>query len=315
MTGWNNLPNELRDMIADEVRGDIGKPQSSASNPYKSLPLVSRDWQYYFSHINFHTLFLDQDRLDGFKRYLDNNKSRQHHVKHIFLRVKLPDYDCSTCYQDEGEDESSQHKHLFFNTLQRLFTIISKGGWLDGTSQPWITLDIGIYSPSDGNHAFRDYRFSPDYHTDAEGEAYKRHRDQVASANDDPCPGWQRAIAKKKPLMGAKRRLLSIISCPGNFFSYWNTIKLALPQSKLKSFIFVSRLWRSLDRNFLAQLVCAAGKVAFLNVPELENLEIGAVKKQTVYFYASHTRKIGSHSLPGPAMRIIRTRSRPHSTT
>jgi hypothetical protein len=213
MTGWNNLPNELRNIVRGHIYDDVRLLQTSTLNPPSNLPLVNREFQHFFSHVNFRILVVDQHRLDDLERFLDNNNARQHTVEQIYLRVKLPEYDCSVCQTAEDDDTISSNQTLFYNTLVRLFNITSR--WTDPSRQPWITLDIGVYSLSDGKHAFRDFRLSPAYHHGAEGDLYKRHRDQLASSSDDQCPGWQRVLAGKAPLMGSKRRLLSILTCPG----------------------------------------------------------------------------------------------------
>lgn len=206
-------------MIFVQIELSISSWHTTSSNPpHPQLPRVCCEWQDRFSHENFRILVLDQDRLDDFKRYVCNNILRREHVRRIILRVKLPEYDCKVCQEPEDESTVLVNNAIFLSTVQALMDMLSYWGLPNSSAGNFgIGLDIGAYSPSDGQHAIRDCRFSPGYQYDAGREAYERHEvvlSQMRSDTNDPCPGWRRTCQGKLPLMGTKRRLLATL-CDG----------------------------------------------------------------------------------------------------
>ncbi|KAM0328491.1 hypothetical protein ACHAQA_004898 [Verticillium albo-atrum] len=217
-SGWNSLPLELRWKVRDDIR-DFIHPWPATDPPCPQLPLVCREWQTWFSHENFRLLVLDQDRLDDFARFVGNNEPRRHYIERIVLRIRLQDYDCPAC--DEEEDEATIHANdlIFMNTLQRFMAIVST--WTGSNMKPGITLDIGAYSPSDGRHGFRDCRFSQEYRYGASQNVYDEHsaalrRAFVADDGQSSCPGWNRHCYGEHPtpLKASKKRLLATLGDP-----------------------------------------------------------------------------------------------------
>ncbi|KAH7347737.1 hypothetical protein B0T11DRAFT_144028 [Plectosphaerella cucumerina] len=216
MTGWHDLPVEIRWMMFDYIK-ELAQLWPSNDPPYPQLPRVSREWNYHFAHTNFRVLVLDQDRLDDFKKIISNNKSRRKHVESIFLWVKLPEYDCDVCQTAEDYNTSLQNTEIFVQAVHKLFSIMSTWTRPQLRLKKGIALEIGAYSPSDGQHGFRDCRLfkqfphlaTPEMHNSSllEGQA-------AASDDADSCPEWLRAQDGKEPLIGSKRRLLATLGPP-----------------------------------------------------------------------------------------------------
>lgn len=253
MAGWNNLPVELRWMIVDHIR-EFSRSWKSVNPPNPQLPLVCREWQAYFGHDNFEFLFLDQDRLDDFERLIHCNLPRRQYVCNIILRVKLPEYDCTVCQKREDAETVRQNDMIFISTLQKLFSLLST--WQD--SKQGIRLDIGAYSPSDGQHGFRDARISSGYTCGAGRKVYERHHISKATLEDTvTCPGWQRALEGKQALMPAKRRLLATLgnlAAPhfDNLSSNNRTQFAAAPL--VRQLIIQRHYYRHISKDFLVEI-------------------------------------------------------------
>ena len=83
---------------------------------------------------------------------------------------------------------------------------------------PNLVLDLGAYSPSDGEHSFRDFRFTKGYPYIAgygfgnNFDLYNRHA-LTLHEPEDVCPGWNNAV-KGEPSQQAKKRALSMLGNP-----------------------------------------------------------------------------------------------------
>lgn len=202
MAGWNNLPRELRWLIVDYIRTFM-VPWPTYKPPYSGLSLVSREWHGYFSHEVFRIIVLDQDRLDDFAKLVGTNKQRQTYVNRFVLRIKLPEYDCSVCQVPEDPTTTRANDIIFINTLRRFMAIIST--W-EADSGDDVELDLGVYSPSDCRHGFRDCRLSLGYPYGADREVHQRHAAALSNLDADNkgsvCAGWNRACNGDPPCGG-----------------------------------------------------------------------------------------------------------------
>ena len=61
---------------------------------------VCREWQPVFEQINFQRLVLDQERISDLEQVMGTKKRREY-LGHLFLRVRLNDYDCTVCKSKE----------------------------------------------------------------------------------------------------------------------------------------------------------------------------------------------------------------------
>lgn len=76
----------------------LAESYSFKTEPYAraSYAAIGRDWQRFFEPLNFQRLVVDQDLLDDLEKFTANSKSyRRSYVEHMWLRVRLDEYDCS----------------------------------------------------------------------------------------------------------------------------------------------------------------------------------------------------------------------------
>ncbi|KAK2056437.1 F-box domain-containing protein [Colletotrichum caudatum] len=214
-TDWYSLPLEVRWVVRDGIKSLC---QSNVTDiPRHQLPLVCREWHSWFAHENFRLLVLDQDRLDDFVKFVVSNEARREYVQRIVLRIRLPDYDCPACDEEEDEATALANDELFINVVGRFTAIMS--AWPKREHNSGVTLDLGVYSPSDGRHGFRDYRFSDFYRYGTPQTSHQQHadalcRDREAGKNQkSTCPGWNRAcnVECSSPSVSSKKRLLAVI--------------------------------------------------------------------------------------------------------
>jgi hypothetical protein len=101
MGSWERLPLEISRIILETVADDY----NSETEPYARADYASvcQEWQAFFERRTFRRLVLDQERIHELERYMcqDATRYRQDYLKHLFLRVRLGEYDCTTCEQKE----------------------------------------------------------------------------------------------------------------------------------------------------------------------------------------------------------------------
>ena len=106
-----------------------------------------------------------------------------------------------------------RNDQIFGKTLWKFLTILST--WRR-PSGPGVSVDLGVYSPSDGKHTFRDFRFAKGYpyiagyEFEKSFDRYKRHA-LTLHVPGDVCPGWNNAV-KGEPSQQAKKRTLSMLA-------------------------------------------------------------------------------------------------------
>jgi hypothetical protein len=95
---WRRLPAEIRPMILEMVAEDYRF--KSEHYTLAGYARVCREWQPVFEKRNFQRLVLDQERISDLEQVM-GTKQRRDCLKHLFLRVKLNDYDCTVCKSKE----------------------------------------------------------------------------------------------------------------------------------------------------------------------------------------------------------------------
>ena len=92
------LPAEIRFMILEMVAEDY----RFKSEPYARAGVC----QPVFEQRNFQRLVLDQERIFDFEQFMGKQDTRQRrwYLKHLFLRVRLNEYDCTVCQSKEDYD-------------------------------------------------------------------------------------------------------------------------------------------------------------------------------------------------------------------
>jgi hypothetical protein len=102
MTGWPQLSPEIRLFIFAHIKNNkdfVLRPRRRVN-----YSMVCKEWHHTFEPELFHSLILDQHRLEDFNQFVSQNESRRKFVKHLFLRVKLVEYDCSVCESQENDE-------------------------------------------------------------------------------------------------------------------------------------------------------------------------------------------------------------------
>jgi hypothetical protein len=98
MGRWRRLPAEIRSMILEMVAENYRfKSEQCALAGYAS---VCREWQPVFEQRNFQRLVLDHERISDLEQVM-GTKQRRDYLGHLFLRVRLDDYDCTVCKSKE----------------------------------------------------------------------------------------------------------------------------------------------------------------------------------------------------------------------
>lgn len=104
MAHWMNLPPEIRCMILKLVVEDY---TFDSDQPYcrAGYASVCKEWQPVFEKRNFRRIVVDQERIFSLKQIITSQ--RQNYLEHMFLRVRLSEYDCTVC-QSKADDETIQ---------------------------------------------------------------------------------------------------------------------------------------------------------------------------------------------------------------
>jgi len=134
---------------------------------------VCREWQPYFERRTFSQLVLRPSCLPEFQQLTaGKNKRRLDYLGRLWFLVEIKDYDCTDCQSPEDETTVASNEAIFTHALWRLLKILScwtMKGWtaLNPTLKfrlgDMLTLFLGVYSPSDSQHVFRDLRLSGSY--------------------------------------------------------------------------------------------------------------------------------------------------------
>ncbi|CAM1509434.1 Fc.00g031730.m01.CDS01 [Cosmosporella sp. VM-42] len=154
-TSWTSLPVEVRQMILSLVGLPIsGRRYNGLGSPkVAGFATVCWEWQVFFETCTFRRLVLDPDSFGEFGTTIRRHDTRLGYIRKLWLRVRLPKYECPDC--DEPEDEATQHCNnmIFTACIQSLL----------GTLKLWdparhgaegLALMLSVPSPSDTEHLF-----------------------------------------------------------------------------------------------------------------------------------------------------------------
>ncbi|KAK2764289.1 hypothetical protein FQN54_008981 [Arachnomyces sp. PD_36] len=178
MKRWNHFPLEIRQLILEMLARNPSNGETSSRKTNLSLyATVSKEWQAVFERWNFGQLTLGSLCVNDLDKAFCHQRRL---VKHIWLRIRLPGYDCPGCRETEGV-EKNRNNAIITDSIFKLFTALSTWGQ-NGTDEG-ITLEISANSPSDSQHVFKDYHFE----TDAFSESLD---EQDPSKLHDPVHGW-----------------------------------------------------------------------------------------------------------------------------
>ncbi|RDL40524.1 uncharacterized protein BP5553_00503 [Venustampulla echinocandica] len=221
---WTRLPAEISLMILDMVAEDY-RFQPSEPRLRAGYATICREWQPVFEQRNFQRLILDQNRICNLEKFTGKNKRRDY-LEHLFLRVRLDEYDCTVCQFKEDINTKNKNNNCFSRAVWRLLIILSKwSGFVPsvgryGRRKKGLILELGAYSPSDCKHTFRDFHLEPNYpyleprDLDEHGEAYKQRAERLELESlNDPFHGW---VDGKRDVNGvisleAKQRIIGTL--------------------------------------------------------------------------------------------------------
>ncbi|KAH6611580.1 hypothetical protein Trco_001600 [Trichoderma cornu-damae] len=111
---------------------------------------MATEWQMHFRRETFRRLVLSCSCVGDFRQRV---QSRKHLVKHIWLRVELPEYRCSTCGNSETARQFRKNDQIFTNVLWHLMETLGAWGEAEPCGQGPI-LELSVHSPSDLKHHF-----------------------------------------------------------------------------------------------------------------------------------------------------------------
>ncbi|KAK3293732.1 uncharacterized protein B0H64DRAFT_419396 [Chaetomium fimeti] len=187
---WASLPAEIL-MILEEVsrQKDVG---------WASLASVCKEWQFVIARENFRQLKLRPSCLMAFERLIVLQRQL---IRYIHLEIELPRYSCRQCTTSPSmrsmDQESLSISHGIWSLLRILGTWeLANNGLANG-----VTLELSAYSPSDTEHWFKNYHFTPD----ADGN----NGDNCKP--DDPVHGWINGQQVVSPPATAIPRLFSMV--------------------------------------------------------------------------------------------------------
>ena len=146
------------------------KPHTYFWAPYAA---VSREWQLTFERRTFASLALFNDDVESFCAAVTRYANRLEYVGRLRLTIDLPTYTCDDCGTDEDAATIERNNIVFTAVLWRLLSGLAawEGPGPDcrnqnnarGHAVRGIQLELGVRSPSDGQHALQDYRIRYPY--------------------------------------------------------------------------------------------------------------------------------------------------------
>lgn len=159
MVSWYDFPPEIRNMILDQVF-----QTGAACHNLGACAAVCRDWQTYIEPRNFRRLVLNHSCVADFGRIVHKRKWM---VQHIWLRIELPRYHCTTCSLAETPRQKRRNNQIFTRALFLLLQIL--GSWEDGSMSRYglvnntgPVLELSVHSPSDMKHRFDVFALDKD---------------------------------------------------------------------------------------------------------------------------------------------------------
>lgn len=155
MATWERLPTELRIAILELVLSS-----NDSHGKLANYVCVSREWQTYFEPRNFYRLVLSAACVADVGKMAHRCKGM---VKHIWLRVELPPYECSACGKAETNGQRRENNQLFTNALRKLMETLHSWEQDDrDLIDEGSILELSVHSPSDLKHQFDYCAFDKD---------------------------------------------------------------------------------------------------------------------------------------------------------
>lgn len=212
---WTTLSAEIRYMVLKLVSDDYSY---DLSQPYLRVgyATVCREWQPIFEFKNFQRLIIDQDGIHNLAKFMskEENMHRREYLEHLFLRIKLDEYDCTVCQSEEDIKTIRKNNEIFSKAIWDLLTILSKWAGLaksntvNGRSQEGITFELGVHSPSDCKHIFKEFHFGPYQQREELGNNLLLALDNL----NDPDHGWAEGRRVDPIGLASRKRIMGILT-------------------------------------------------------------------------------------------------------
>ncbi|KAK5659352.1 hypothetical protein OQA88_1445 [Cercophora sp. LCS_1] len=265
---WNKLPAELRLMVFRELAFLRDPVRPEERYDFVNYARVCKQWHARWTAESFHQIVLDQDRISDLDELTKKSPSLNRLIRQIYLRIKLPNYDCSVCQQEDDLEAKGRNNTVFTKAVVGLFTVIST--WPQMIPKPHVpvsralSLEISAYSPSDYQHGFKDFRLKNDYpicfDTDVyigEGNGFAAEKQFLKMTkqeqHDDPVHGW--ANGTQSPVcLGTRKRLTETLSLDQG---------VQIPRARAVTTLIVRRQsYRPIETSSLRQMLRAVPKLA-----------------------------------------------------
>ncbi|KAM7209730.1 hypothetical protein V8F20_000133 [Naviculisporaceae sp. PSN 640] len=211
MASWNALPDELRLMIFKELANSHTRDYDFEGKRLLRAGYAAVCWQWcdFFEKHNFRSLIIDQDRIKDLQM-ITSRGSRRAFVRFLWLRVRLEEYDCDVCHEEEDVDTVRRNNITFTKAVIDLMAVLAT--WPRPQDlEHGLTLELSAFSPSDSKHAFKYFRLEQSYpylnfrELDPKLTAYKTHLKANRSLHD-PAHGWTKGH-QEPPDQGSKLRI------------------------------------------------------------------------------------------------------------
>jgi hypothetical protein len=203
---WLIFPREIRLKIFELLAQDPGRSRNgniSTKTGLSRYAAVCKEWQAFFEKRIYRCLALTSSCLEDFNKVVRRQRGL---VEHIWLRIELKTYDCSTCMKFGSQ--RSTNSDIVAEAISKLFLILNTWDVHQVAFMGRLALEISIYSPSDSQHDFKG-----DLLLD---NSYQLEMDPFSSENDenlsvhDPHHGWSNGHRSRPPTIEAISRLLML---------------------------------------------------------------------------------------------------------
>lgn len=228
---WSSLPPEIRHMILNTIV-DLKNPR------WADLASVSKEWQSVIGVRNMAKLKLQSPScFDGFEKIVQ----QRHLVKHIYLCVELPKYDCTLCKARTRTPGFSRDSSIISHAIGKILSILST--W---KTQGPLTLELNAVSCSNTEHWDKNLRFDDDH-----DETPRQDLTFAESTRHDPSHGWVNGTQVRPPSFLALQQLFGPITLDYNSYVPVTAVTSLLIRRQFRRCLLPS----SLDK-LLSQLVC-----------------------------------------------------------
>ncbi|KAF4974954.1 hypothetical protein FZEAL_8217 [Fusarium zealandicum] len=151
MLSFALFPPELQRAILNNV--------VESSESLASYACVNQEWRSFIEAKTFRNLIIHQDDIAVFGETV--TEARRPHVKHLWLRILLPEYPYPVFKEEETSAVRWQADRTFTTSVFTLWDILAEWDTQGHGKSPALTLEISAHSPSDtgdygGGHIFQE---------------------------------------------------------------------------------------------------------------------------------------------------------------